>query len=1152
MKLIDKLIKNLNATKLASKMLIQSFKLVNKKDIIQTTDFPEGIKAVSESVNLDAKDKLISNEGFIVEKENGDENKSKQDLFPSFEPNLDPNFSASCQTSIGSLNPIKTTPSILDQSLFDLREMDISELSDILLKEVMDLEKADIEYQKLQLEKIFSIILNFQPNGSLSSDGHRTEQQFFVELISIPGLITQPFVREFLENDMIGDYQDYKKKIVLIKIADYYATHSQEAIEKINYILGSSDSLAHYLNSISEDVDLDRLFSERFLSLFDKKDLSQIYRFYSSDSRRKSREKLDELLSEKNDKVLYVISLFANKVKNMIGHSSEFLDSFLDLDADEQSLFPLLNDFYDTFVGDKSKEEYFRKYFMEAKDFMIGNELIKYIVTLSYNRKAQIGFDNITSCKKFMSLLEERRDYNHEIILGKFGLKSFRDGTFSEDDLPLPQAYKTNLDFFDPTIYPDAKLDKFKSAFLKNVYGLSLQEALHFQKYYGKYLDVLEAGLIPKSDDMSDSEYLDSLDEEKMVIMKKDWPALHLLKAINNILDVSVNDINFDEKLLILQQAYVKQMQQKGLNYNSPYASFIVVEGILNNMIMNTYNKRLTSVDEKKLLETYNGVDLLDAGMEFEMVVTSLAGVTIFYDENINMYKKWNTAAFSMNQGLCASHISAENLGIISLTMPILAFNNIPDNSLNSLGTNDIWSNADKYNLRRENSPNIMGNNRSFIPGSIMSNKSRYGYNEILLDRFLMSDENDELKLQPSYLVYYKLDDEYKNNDDVFEFTIKTARDFNIPVMIIDVAKVKAHEKQVIEEMEDRLFNSDVVDPKLLLDILTRYMNNYTGSLVLPAKRKDELDFSIEGMDNFFNKLFVKVKKISDKEEAKKWLDAIESAYDCEKQKYNEIAGVRQFRHSIQNFILMDFDVVRRIQHVRKNMEEEDLEKTAELPSVQANQTIERDYSSVDLIVEEGIFIPKDDVNPELDCIINLTKEFESGSKFNVVNNYIHDGVEGRVIIASNHEDSEILLVENLILSYLFEDTSKEITVDLVNSNLKSNINFNLTKDYDFNEDVTNSTLSKLLDPNSTGLACINLKILDKFISKVENMNNESFLNIFMPLLMKKSNETGFALEELSVRLIDKKDMMRQNLFGLQQVAGISDGNNPLSGPKSK
>jgi len=56
----------------------------------------------------------------------------------------------------------------------------------------------------------------------------------------------------------------------------------------------------------------------------------------------------------------------SNKVKNMIGHSSEFLDSFLDLDADEQSLFPLLNDFYDTFVGDKSKEEYFRKYFIST------------------------------------------------------------------------------------------------------------------------------------------------------------------------------------------------------------------------------------------------------------------------------------------------------------------------------------------------------------------------------------------------------------------------------------------------------------------------------------------------------------------------------------------------------------------------------------------------------------------------------------------------------------------------------------------------------------------------------------------------------------------------------------------------------------------
>lgn len=51
--------------------------------------------------------------------------------------------------------------------------------------------------------------------------------------------------------------------------------------------------------------------------------------------------------------------------------------------------------------------------------------------------------------------------------------------------------------------------------------------------------------------------------------------------------------------------------------------------------------------------------------------------------------------------------------------------------------------------------------------------------------------------MQPSYIVYTKLDNNYLN-DDLYKQSIKAAKDFNIPIVIIDLKKVLFSEKNKI------------------------------------------------------------------------------------------------------------------------------------------------------------------------------------------------------------------------------------------------------------------------------------------------------------------------------------------------------------------
>lgn len=1074
---------------------------------------------------------------------------------------LDKDVSPDFQAVVAPAEPIEAGPSILDNKIADLEAMDINKLRAQLLDEVMVLEKVNPEYRKAQLQKIFSKLIAMQPDTILYSSDEKyanQEQRLYADLISTPGLSKISYVREFLENDFyVVKSQDRQKKRLINKIYEYYDTHTQESIDKFNYVFRSSDGVS--ADIMHSDIELEDYFSDRVMSSFRKEDLSQMFRFsfyHDTDMR----DNLHMLFSLDREKTLFMVSQMTKTVNNSIGHSAEIFEALLQMvsyNGGSNNFVSLLDDVYDQLIGSKENEESFAETLANNPDFVVVKELINYVVFDGYDKRLSTNlFESANTLEKFLNAVETYRSNHHRDILGDEGMAKLKSGTFdsSVDFPPITDAYE---------------LDLFKEALLYNLYGISVDEASHLKQHYGKYMDVLMQGIPAKPDGMSDEEFLASLDEDKMTIMKKDYSTLQMFKAINAIYSLNVRDKLFQEKLEVLREAYLVHVKEKGFDKQIGAASAIIVEGLLNNMFMNSYNKRLISTkDEHPVLKVDDGITLLDAGVEFDMIVSSLSGVGDFFDGTVNMASKWNTASLASGQGICTSHISGQNLGVISLEAPLLGFNRIPGIGLNAMGTTDIYTGTNRYNLRAYNDSRD-GQNRFFVPGSVMSNETRYGYNEILLDRFMMQDENNHLKLQPNYLVFYKMSDQDYKYNQLYLKTKKMAKDFGVPIMVVDIPKIKEHERGQIKDMEEELFGSDVVDKQLVTDIVTRYMNNYTGSLTITANSscgwQYPEDFSIDGIRTFYAKAVEKIGSIEDEEVQKQWLEALESAYKLERKRYKEARSVSSYKNSVTSFLLDDLGIRSQLKAVRYDLEQgigpsslddtlkgqgaisEDDWKTAELPKVVPPEdcpTIELADGNV------GVFVMDEKYSPEVQTIIGLTSAIAQGSTFSVIDSYVYEETKGKLVVGNISKDNEILLVENLIVSYFLEnceiapvDSLDEV---MVNGMKTSVSNFD---DYDWNKEIMASPYKEILFKGGEyEFIPLSAEKLTTFVSSIESMSEEKFIAVFSPIIAATAKKTGETSDIIAERFLDKKENIGPVFERLQrQVQSLNGGEDVVS-----
>ena len=1064
---------------------------------------------------LDLKDYKINLEDYVeISEEDSDVidaylEEMGEDI-PRYESKLPIDTNPVYDSSVKTPEPLIAGFSILDKSVNELTVMDRDLIRAALMQEIESIRDWPYNSRNAQLQKIFGKIIDLEPtykDDFIANNVH--SHAVFVDLISTPELNDIPFVYNFLKYNFHVTETGKKdlKRLMLLNIFDYYETHSKEAIDKFNYILRGSNNVALTLLKYP-DFDYEGFFSERILGYFDKEDLCQLFRFYFENTVK--RKELASFLNKDNEKGLFLVSEMTKKVKEITGHGSEFIESAMTMYQYDPNFKILLDNIYDSVVGGKENEAKFSKTLAQTDNFILIHNLINYIIFSQNDTFAMSEFTikYALTAEEFNSSCEKQRTYYHNVIFGEAGYKNFIHGFF------YPEK-----DF--PKITNKTQLDLFKEAYLYNVYGISVEEAEHLKLHYSKYLKHLDGN-----------------------ILEEDERTLKVLKAINQIYDLDLKSPNFKDQLRVLQNGYYDVVKRKGLSYQTHMASSVILEGLLNRMFMNTYNKRLMKVKDTKVIGVEDGVVLVEPGDKFDIILTSFSGAGEFYTDNVNMAEKWNTSALGTYQGLCASHISNSNLGVIDLESPMIGFSNIPKDGLNAMGSSDIYTAPDVFNLRRRNDSR-QGENRYFIPGHMMSDETRFGYNEILLDRFLMTDPDGKLKLQPDYVVYYKIKDNVKN-DKLYRQSLKVAKDFNIPLVVVDIQKVKEREKEAILKMEEELLSKEEVNSDLLFDIVTRYMNNYTGSLTMKPFGYEE-DFSVGSMRRFFNLTIKHINKIEDKEKRMKWINALEKIYEEERKKYRDAKKVTSYKMSVKKFILKSFNLENRINDLKTTQVQEKKESTG-FTVISTTSKLSLSPNSIEM--PRKTFFMFEDFTTEKFSVIEFFEQLklDGGTVFYHDNNYNSLGDFGTELESRPTADKEMALIENLVISYLFENCNNTCVTDLSSGNPKINVSFGCHEDYDWNSRVISSSYVSLLDPKSPNYIKLNPEKLDYVIKKIESMSEKRFLGVFSYLIDEHSKKAKEDVGDLNTRLLDKKSCIG-DAFSLlkKQVKALENGDNPLN-----
>ena len=238
-------------------------------------------------------------------------------------------------------------------------------------------------------------------------------------------------------------------------------------------------------------------------------------------------------------------------------------------------------------------------------------------------------------------------------------------------------------------------------------------------------------------------------------------------------------------------------------------------------MYAESFNQDLFSVSDKEFIEE-DGVRVINAGTDFKMIVRSDGAFSERLEQTSddNYSKKWNRPSrsnTSFSTSLIASnHLLYYGLSEYSENSPTITygFSDLDDDAIveNAMGDDatihrrKLTLDTSSYGDFRDISPTTFdGCGQRFMTfDNIMDDSSRAIHTETVMSRFYKDENGEEQRRQPSYVVYVKTGDNYRE-DVQYEETKKAARDFNIPVVVIDMEQVLAHERAKVDLMREDL-----------------------------------------------------------------------------------------------------------------------------------------------------------------------------------------------------------------------------------------------------------------------------------------------------------------------------------------------------------
>ena len=241
--------------------------------------------------------------------------------------------------------------------------------------------------------------------------------------------------------------------------------------------------------------------------------------------------------------------------------------------------------------------------------------------------------------------------------------------------------------------------------------------------------------------------------------------------------------------------------------------SFIVnIDSILRNYFTKIYNDKFYSIDEKNRIGTINNIPIYDAGTEFNMSIYSF-GLATNYPIPQNYKTEWNRPNITIDY-MCNSIISSSNIKT-SIKHCVYGFSHFGKNELALLGAIDLGTGEikDKLNITNPFHQNKLYADVEFrIPEELINN-TRLLNNEVYRSRRRVIGNKLE-RINPDYIVYFKKTDFFEE-DSIWKESINAAKDFSIPIVIVDCEKCLISNIEKIENnlnlFENRTDNAQIV-----------------------------------------------------------------------------------------------------------------------------------------------------------------------------------------------------------------------------------------------------------------------------------------------------------------------------------------------------
>lgn len=565
------------------------------------------------------------------------------------------------------------------------------------------------------------------------------------------------------------------------------------------------------------------------------------------------------------------------------------------------------------------------KDFYESEWFILFDfEMLTYITTIENTQKSLLKFTEKEK-QLFLKLINAfSREYYYPpyfaALLNSIDKKEFSEfidslpdiNTLSEEELrsislliTLKKNYLNikdynsfkNLDFDSLINISRINLDEYKNIKLINSINISLEEARIICSKYCYDIETIEC------EEMKDIVIL--LNTIKKVVLAES------ISEVDELLNITYKKMEYPNLQTLIQNMYVK-----------------------------LYNKELYDTKDKEYQEI-DGVKVFDAGLDFKMIVRSEGA---FSQKQSN----WNDNVRD-NYSFSSSFISNNRLtyyGLQSSGLLTFGFNNLRDNSIveNSLGDNATIHRR-RYTLDPRSYDDFKTPNKVTGDGcgqffstidSINNLATRRVHTEITLERFYKNENGNEVRVQPSYIVYYIYNENFQN-DELFTNSINAAKEFNIPLVTVNVKKVLLNEIDKVNKKYEECFTNPTIEN--IEELFFLYSNNYVDKEYVcdAAKEIYEEIFKPGAMDQmitnllsrcdslnktpeFYQNLFDKLMIIN---EPKKQI-SMELLYKMYK-KYNLVADTLKLTQTLEGIIptgkyqvseFYDFDTIITIEEI--------------------------------------------------------------------------------------------------------------------------------------------------------------------------------------------------------------------------------------------